>query len=231
MLRLPGAHRSDANDFLWFWFSVHKRLPLPSSCHRRCWFGHRLQYDYCYRGAWRSALRGGQLLSLWVLKLGPAISASLCVKRLPRAGINQRTYLLQPCRTRGAVSSGTYTISLSTTSASVNGLSTNLANNIGADNVILFNGTLPAIAGGQLDISLSGSFLYNPSAGNLLLNVVSNDVCCGFAFLDQNSNNGGVFSRAYGSAVPGPIAGAGLPGLIVATGGLLGWWRRRQKTA
>jgi hypothetical protein len=72
-----------------------------------------------------------------------------------------------------ALNMGTATISLSTTNADWNSLSTTFAANIGPDSTVVFSGDLsqPWAFGDTLSIAFSTPYTYNPAAGNLLMDI------------------------------------------------------------
>jgi hypothetical protein len=95
-------------------------------------------------------------------------------------------------------------INLSTTDAAVGGLSATFADNVGADDEVVFNGSVAVSSaftgpsGGPKDfdivIPLSTPFTYDPALGNLLIDY-RNRSGSGATFIDAGVNNGA--SRAF----------------------------------
>jgi hypothetical protein len=105
---------------------------------------------------------------------------------------------------------GTWTISLSTTSFNVSTITGNFAANKGGDNTTVFTGNINQAwaFSDTLAITLSTPFTYDPLNGNLLMDVVGSGVSLpgGTTFFDINSGSS-LFTRVYCSGGVGCVTG------------------------
>jgi len=82
----------------------------------------------------------------------------------------------------------------------------------------------------------SGNFLWlsapGPLPGDLQTWIRNEDLKPDWERVGTDVTHQGPFNASFsltGESVPGPIAGAGLPGVMFAGGCLLGWWRQRRR--
>jgi len=110
-------------------------------------------------------------------------------------------YLYNTQFNSGATStpSGTYTVSLSTTSAGVGTLSPTFSQNIGANNTQVFSGSIQQSwnFGDTLDIHFSTAFTYDPNAGNLLVDVNGSGISAATNIYYDVHTPGSLFQRVY----------------------------------
>ncbi len=98
----------------------------------------------------------------------------------------------------------TVLIRLSTTSMAVDGLSTTFASNVGANETTVVSGTLTMSGTGgagpnafDSSIVFATNFTYDPSAGNLLLDVIRSGGSTSNIYFDAQDSTGDEVSRVY----------------------------------
>jgi uncharacterized protein (TIGR03118 family) len=108
-----------------------------------------------------------------------------------------------------------------------------LVGNNGDGTIDAFDPPTGAFLGQLLDPI--GNPITNPGLWSLSFREAGNGFDPNALFFDAGINGevDGLFGeiQVAPSSVPAPVAGAGLPGLMLASGGLLAWWRRRRKIA
>jgi hypothetical protein len=119
-----------------------------------------------------------------------------------------------------------YDIRLSTTTSAVGQLSANLASNVGGDALVAFLGPLAGEVprGAALSFTLAVPFVFDPTVGNLLLDVVKQGgVFFGDdgIYLDHSNAMGGRSSSIWRNATTGEVFGAPTGGLATIFSGQL----------
>jgi PEP-CTERM motif len=118
------------------------------------------------------------------------------------------------------LANGTYLISLSTTTAAIGALNTNMADNVGANSQVIFDGSLvPTLAANApMTFTWSTPFDYNPAEGNLLLDIQISGVTLATSALFAAEDGGFVTSSRMVNGLATDTNGYGLVTQFVFNG-------------